>query len=151
MRRKIIAVIIGFVISSVAMVLVLTQARFKGFWWHLIGFGNTYIPNYYLPALLGGFISGYLARQRGWLCGFIVGVLLTTVGTVTKSVNFWTLYQTPDIVEITTNTILFLWTSGFWITLVISGMAGGLLGQLLAQKWHKRSHKKSDASQSESN
>jgi hypothetical protein len=151
MSRKTIAVIVGFIIASVAMTIMITQPTLEGVWWYMIGFGTTHLPLYYLPALLGGFVSGYLARQRGWLCGLIVGVLLMTIGLMATSLYFWTLYHTPNIVEMTISSICYSWTRDWWVALaaMISSTVGGLLGQLLAQKWHKRPQKKSDVSQSE--
>jgi hypothetical protein len=150
MLRKVIAVTVGFIVAWVAMTTMLTQLDFKGVWWHLLGFGEPVLPMYYLPALLGGIIGGYLARQRGWLCGLIVGVLLMTVGFMAMSFYFWTLYHTPNIADMTISGIYYLWTNTWWYVLAatISGMAGGLLGQFLAHKWHSRSEKRANASSS---
>lgn len=151
MLRRIIAVIVGFVVASVAMIIMFNQPRFEGVWWYLLGFGTTHLPMFYLPALLGGFISGCIAWRRGWLYGLIVGVLLMTVGIMTMFFYFWTLYHTPNIVERMMGSIYYYWTHPCWEVLAatISGTVGGFLGQLLAQKWHKRAEQNVDASQSE--
>ncbi len=138
MLRKIVAVIVGFVLAFLVMTVLFTQpVGFKGLWCRLFVY-------HYLPALCGGFISGYLARQRGWVCGLIVGVLLETLGIITMSFIFWIIYQTPYIVQMMMSAIRDVWTMSWWVALgvMISGMISGYLGQYLAQIWHKRPQQK---------
>ncbi len=135
MRKKLLAILIGFIIAAILEIITTTLVHPTNAY---------YIIFHSLPYLIAGMITGYISRQLGWMCGIIIAVLVQAIG---FAVLYWVAIQWH--VEI--NEFLEMWKIHIYIPLsaAISGAFGGLFGQLLAQKWHKRSMKKSSTSQSE--
>ncbi|MDH4210331.1 MAG: YrzE family protein [candidate division WOR-3 bacterium] len=159
MRRKIIAVTVGFLVS-LGMLFIINILYHPGRYPVIVP-----VIAHSLFALVGGFTAGYLIGRRGLIYGLLVAIMLETLGIANHfrvtpiSIHTLTgIVPTPLFVFAWHNYVwgpyhfvVFFWKNmyGFPIVALISGAAGGHLGQLLAQKWHKRSQKKSDASKSE--
>lgn len=136
MLRKIIAVIVGFIVVSLILFNGSLCLGIKGWWGGLFSF-------FVLPCFLGGFLAGYLARQHGLILGLIVGILRVTLGIIVSNFILWCIIRHPYFKGATIILFRYLWTSGFGLTgsALIAGTIGGYLGQLLAQKWHKDKNK----------
>lgn len=157
MRRKIIAVTVGFLVSLGMM-----------FIHNILGRPGPYplivaVIAHSLFAFVGGFTAGYLIGHRGLLYGLLVAIMLETIGV---AIHFRVTVIMIHPEPVTTPWFVFVWHKYVWgpyqfvvffwkdmyafpIIAIASGAAGGHLGQLLAQKWHKRAQRKADASQSE--
>jgi Na+/proline symporter len=131
-KRKIVAVIVGFIVVSLILFNGSLHLGIKGLWGVLIDF-------FVLPSLVGGFLAGYLVRKRGFVYGLIIGILRVTLYIIVWNFVLWCIYPHHFFKETTIRMIHWLWTIhlGFTFSTLIAGTVGGYLGQLLAQKWHK--------------
>ena len=149
MRRKIIAVTVGFLVS-LGMLFISYVLRRPGPYSVIDG-----IIAHSWFALIGGFTAGYLIGRRGLIYGLLVAIMLETLGIAihyrTTAISIqtgtgpvttpWFVFLWHKYVLWPFQFVVFFWKNwyGFPIAALVSGATGGLLGQLFAQKWHKKS------------